>query len=101
MRNVSPVASEIHHARRCFSCSSFLQSATAIRERPRPSRPTLLSMVATSSPVPTDSIVAQELSANRRATSWRASTINDAASPARVLDTKDDGAQYVLMPLRV
>ena len=26
---------------------------------------------------------------------------NDAASPARVLDTKDDGAQYVLMPLRV
>ena len=26
---------------------------------------------------------------------------NDAASPARVLDTKDAGAQYVLMPLRV
>jgi len=26
---------------------------------------------------------------------------NDAASPARVLDAKDSGAQYVLMPLRV
>jgi DNA polymerase III subunit beta len=26
---------------------------------------------------------------------------NDAASPARVLDAKDEGAQYVLMPLRV
>jgi DNA polymerase III subunit beta len=26
---------------------------------------------------------------------------NDAASPARVLDSKDTGAQYVLMPLRV
>jgi DNA polymerase-3 subunit beta len=26
---------------------------------------------------------------------------NDSASPARVLDTKDSGAQYVLMPLRV
>ncbi|HEV7691891.1 MAG TPA: DNA polymerase III subunit beta, partial [Hyphomonadaceae bacterium] len=26
---------------------------------------------------------------------------NDAASPARVLDSKDKGAQYVLMPLRV
>jgi DNA polymerase-3 subunit beta len=26
---------------------------------------------------------------------------NDAASPARVLDAKDAGAQYVLMPLRV
>ena len=26
---------------------------------------------------------------------------NDAASPARVLDGKDEGAQYVLMPLRV
>ena len=26
---------------------------------------------------------------------------NDSASPARVLDDKDSGAQYVLMPLRV
>jgi DNA polymerase-3 subunit beta len=26
---------------------------------------------------------------------------NDAASPARVIDAKDAGAEYVLMPLRV
>ena len=26
---------------------------------------------------------------------------NDAASPARVIDAKDSGAEYVLMPLRV